>query len=47
MFRTLRLVGFGFGAAILGGVALAHHSQAGIFDSRETVEVSGVIKTVS
>jgi DNA-binding PadR family transcriptional regulator len=27
------------------GFAHAHHSQAGIFDSRKTIEVSGVIKS--
>lgn len=31
----------------LAGTALAHHSQVGIFDSKETVEISGVIKSVS
>ena len=29
------------------GIAHAHHSQAGIFDSSKTIEVSGVIKSVS
>ncbi len=29
------------------GIAHAHHSQAGIFDSGKTVEVSGVVKSVS
>ena len=28
-------------------VAHAHHSQAGIFDSRKTIEVSGVVKAIS
>ncbi len=45
--RSLRLVCAAAGAASLGGLALAHHSPAGIFDSRETVEVSGVIKSIS
>ena len=45
--RPLCLVSCAVGAASLGGLALAHHSQAGIFDSRETIEVSGVIKSVS
>jgi hypothetical protein len=29
------------------GAARAHHSQVGIFDSNETVEVTGVVKSVS
>ena len=45
--RPLYLVSCAVGAASFGGLALAHHSQAGIFDSRETIEVSGVIKTIS
>src|SRR3954468_15482855 len=28
-------------------LAHAHHSQAGIFDSKKTIEVSGIIKSVS
>src|SRR5688572_5985982 len=47
MLRSLRLVGLAGGAAAFGGLALAHHSQAGIFDSRRTIEVSGVIKSIS
>jgi hypothetical protein len=47
MLRSLRLVCAAAGAVSLGGLALAHHSQAGIFDSRETIEVSGVIKSIS
>jgi hypothetical protein len=35
------------GLSLFVGVALAHHSQAGIFDSRKTIEVTGVIKSVS
>jgi len=31
----------------LTGAVNAHHSQVGIFDSRETIEVTGVIKSVS
>ena len=31
----------------LTGAAYAHHSQVGIFDSRATIEVTGVIKSVS
>jgi hypothetical protein len=29
------------------GLAHAHHSQAGIFDSRKTIEVSGIVRSVS
>ncbi len=32
---------------VIGRSALAHHSQAGIFDSKHTVEVTGVVKSVS
>src|SRR5512139_4265670 len=45
--RSLSLVVLAAGAVSVGGIALAHHSQAGIFDSRETIEVKGVIKTIS
>jgi Family of unknown function (DUF6152) len=34
-------------ALACAGTARAHHSQAGIFDSDETVEITGVIKSVS
>jgi hypothetical protein len=29
------------------GTTYAHHSQAGIFDSRKTIEVTGVVKSIS
>jgi hypothetical protein len=35
------------GLNAFAGAAYAHHSQAGIFDSRKTIEVSGVVKSVS
>src|SRR5262245_24180673 len=35
------------GLAVFVDDAHAHHSQAGIFDSRKTIEVTGVIKSVS
>jgi Family of unknown function (DUF6152) len=35
------------GLNVFVGVAHAHHSQAGIFDSNKTIEVSGVVKSVS
>ncbi len=31
----------------LAGIAYAHHSQVGIFDSNATIEVTGVVKSVS
>jgi hypothetical protein len=47
MSRSLRLIGSAASAIAFSGLALAHHSQAGIFDSRETIEVRGVIKSIS
>jgi hypothetical protein len=47
MSYSMRLFGALAGAAVLSGSAAAHHSQAGIFDSRETIEVTGVIKSIS
>jgi hypothetical protein len=35
------------GLTVFVGIAHAHHSQAGIFDSKQTIEVSGVIKSLS
>ncbi len=46
-FRPLAAVLTAAGIATFSGLALAHHSQAGIFDSRQTIEVTGVIKTIS
>jgi hypothetical protein len=43
----VRLVRVILGLSIFVGVAHAHHSQAGIFDSTKTVEVTGVVKSVS
>jgi hypothetical protein len=43
----VRLVSIALGLNTLVGVAHAHHSQAGIFDSRKTIEVSGVVRSVS
>ena len=34
----------GTGAVVLAGLASAHHSQAGIFDSRETIEVKATVR---
>ncbi len=49
MSRSIRFVRLSVlaGCAVLAGHAGAHHSQAGIFDSQRTIEVTGVIKTVS
>jgi len=47
MRRLMRLVSLVLGLNVFVGLAHAHHSQAGIFDSRKTVEVSGVVKSVS
>ena len=41
------IVTFNVALNIVAGLAHAHHSQAGIFDSRKTIEISGVIKSVS
>lgn len=37
----------GIALLALAGAANAHHSETGIFDSRETIEITGVIKSVS
>jgi hypothetical protein len=42
-----RLVSLVLALNVFVGFAHAHHSQAGIFDSKKTIEVSGVIKSVS
>jgi hypothetical protein len=47
MRRFFRVVGVVVGLAVFGGVAQAHHSQAGIFEARKTIEVTGVVKSVS
>src|SRR5262245_15480446 len=47
MQRFVRLVSLILVLNVFVGFAHAHHSQAGIFDSRKTVEVSGVVKSVS
>jgi len=45
--RCARLVVFVIGLALLADTARAHHSQAGIFDSTKTIEITGVIESVS
>src|SRR5436190_3671827 len=47
MLRLVRLVSLVLALNVFVGFAHAHHSQAGIFDSKKTIEVSGVVKSVS
>ena len=47
MQPAARLLSLVLGLIAFVSVAHAHHSQAGIYDSRKTIEVSGVIKAVS
>jgi hypothetical protein len=46
MAYSMRFVG-ALAAAGVCGSAAGHHSQVGIFDSRQTIEVTGVIKSIS
>ena len=45
--RLARLVALFIGFALLAIAARAHHSQAGIFNSTKTIEITGVIQSVS
>jgi len=45
--RLARLVALFIGFALLATAARAHHSQAGIFNSTKTIEITGVIQSVS
>jgi hypothetical protein len=45
--RLARLAVLFAGLALLTTAARAHHSQAGIFESTKTIEITGVIKSVS
>jgi hypothetical protein len=36
-----------FALTAVAGTASAHHSQAGLFDSTQTIEITGVVKSVS
>ena len=45
--RIIRLVNLVLVLNLSVGFALAHHSQAGIFDSNKKIEVTGIIKSVS
>src|SRR5215510_3802867 len=47
MRRFIRIVSVVSGLAVSVALAHAHHSQAGIFDSNKTIEVTGVVKSVS
>jgi hypothetical protein len=47
MRRFVRLVSLVLGLTAFVSSAQAHHSQAGIFDSKKTIEISGVVKAVS
>ena len=47
MRHVFRIVSLVLGLAVFGDLAHAHHSQAGIFDSRKTIEITGVVKSVS
>src|SRR6516225_4266142 len=47
MQRSVRLMSLVLSFNLFVGVAHAHHSQAGIFDSNKTIEVTGVVKAVS
>jgi hypothetical protein len=47
MLRFVRLVSLIFGLNVFVGLSHGHHSQAGIFDARKTIEVSGIVKSVS
>src|SRR5215510_12445629 len=47
MRRFFWILSVVFGLTVWVDLAHAHHSQAGIFDSRKTIEVTGVIKSVS
>ena len=47
MRRFFQVVTVISGLAASSHVAHAHHSQAGVFDSRKTIEITGVVKSVS
>lgn len=47
MRQTVWLISLVLILNVFGVSSLAHHSQAGIFDPSKTVEVSGVVKSVS
>src|SRR5215510_11116570 len=45
--RSARLLFLFIGLALLAAPARAHHSQAGIFEATKTIEITGVIESVS
>ena len=47
MRRFARLVSLVLSLNVFVGLAHAHHSQAGIFDANKTIEITGLIKSVS
>src|SRR5204863_4748674 len=47
MRQLVRLVSLVLCLNVFVGFAHAHHSQAGIFDSKKTIEVSGLVRSVS
>jgi hypothetical protein len=47
MFRSLEVMLAAGLAAAMAFSATAHHSQAGLFDSGKTIEVTGVVKAIS
>jgi hypothetical protein len=47
MRRFIQVVTVVSGLAASSNVTHAHHSQAGVFDSRKTIEITGVVKSVS
>src|ERR1700694_2207701 len=47
MRRLVRLGSLVLGFNVFVGFAHAHHSQAGIFDAGKTIEVRGVVRSVS
>ena len=47
MRRIFTSVSVALGIAVFGDLVHAHHSQSGIFDSRKTIEVTGVVKSIS
>ncbi len=47
MLHKSALLAFAVLSGAVSGTAIAHHSQAGLFDPAATVEVTGVVKSVS
>lgn len=47
MLHKVALLTFAVVSAAFSGAAIAHHSQAGLFNSAATIEVTGVVKSVS